>query len=550
MQDGVKITTPEDKTRKMQPVQDTGKSSEDKFPKTTTTTIKSILKRPNEEISVNDQQSTVEESLPLDSLDQTKATISSDGATDSNVEMFDPDDSEQPFASLTDEEKKIIGLTACPSSSDSHSDLAAIKNTDLKSPVSNSSTLLSSYSNTSACINSSENKPGDKTVMSNNEGGINTTDAYKAVKVEQVEGDDSNERVIDTNIKVVEERGETSVDSRLDCIGEKQDLTVTNKKSSKSDKSRKRKSVPLQISDEGCQDKTPLLDVTAKKRKSQQLPCHANCSIDSPPVKSEEGSKAIKKNEGSINQETTLQQFFMSTSKSTKSDHSRKSMLDNSSQHLKTHKAVFESPVKLEEKSPVKKLMKESVHHQPKKKHNLCETEINFFGPTKKALKTNKVEKQKKSKEKVMPVKALKLHKTERKGTDKSDSIQKTKPKTTTSITILSSDESDMSSVDNLDLNAEEHNSLKRIWDDFELPVQNDSFLEEDSQSPAKNQTHELPRKRLPSTSKETNAEKQPSLVNALGLGKKQRVAHTSSHVSKVTVVFCVCEQTFSESSA
>lgn len=543
MQDGVKITTPEDKTRKTQPVQDTGKSNEDKFQTTTTTTVKGILKRPNEEISVNDQQSTVEESLPLDSLDQMKATISSDGATDSNVEMFDPDDSEQPFASLTDEEKKIIGLTACPSSSDSHSDLAAIKNTDLKSPVSNSSTLLSSYSNTSACIKSSENKPGDKTVTSNNEGDINTTDAYKAVKVEQVEGDDSNERVIDTNVKVVEERGDSrmSVDSGLDCIGERHDLTVTNDKSSKSDKSRKRKSVPLQISDEGCRDKTPLLDVTAKKRKSQQLPCHANCSIDSPPMKSEEGSKAIKKNEGCINQETTLQQFFMSASKSIKTDHSRKSMLDNSSQHLKPQKPVFDSPVKLEEKSAVKKLTKESVHHQPKKKHNLCETEINFFGPTKKALKTDKVEKQKKSKEKAMPVKTLKSHKTERKGTDKSDSIRKTKPKTTTPITILSSDESDMSSADNLDLNAEEHNSLKRIWDDFELPVQNDvSFLEEDSQSPVKNQTHELPRMRLPSTSKETSAEKQPSLVNALGLGKKQRVAHTSSHVSKVTVVFCV----------
>ena len=122
MQDAVKISTSEDKTRKLQPAQDTGNSNEDKFPTTTTTAIKGILKRSNEEISGYDQQSTVEESLPVDSLDQKKATISSDGATDSNVEMFDPDDSEQPFASLTDEEKKIIGLTGCPPSSNSHSD--------------------------------------------------------------------------------------------------------------------------------------------------------------------------------------------------------------------------------------------------------------------------------------------------------------------------------------------------------------------------------------------------------------------------------------------
>lgn len=542
MQDADKTSTPENKTSKLQPAQETGNSNDDKLPSNTTTAIKGILKRPNEEMTVIDQQSTVEESLPKDNLEQTKATVTSDVTTDSNVEMFDPDDSEQPFASLTDEEKKIIGLTACPPSGESRSNLAALKNTDLKSQVSNSSTLLSLYSNTSTCIKSSENNTEDKPVSSYNEGDIKPADAYKAVKVEQVEEDDSNERVIDNNVKVKEERGEMSIDSRLDCFGESHDLAVTKEKSNKSDKSRKRKSVPLQISDDGCRDKTLLLDVTTKKRKSQQLPCHANCSIDSLPMKSEEGCKAINKDEGCVNQEATLQQFFTSASKSAKSDNSRKSILNNSSQHLKAHKAAFDSPVKLEEKSTIKKSMKESVHHQPKKKHNLCETEINFFGPTKKALKTDKEEKQKKSKEKVIPVKTLKAHKTEKKGTDKSKSVRKIEPKINTPIHILSSDESDMSSADNLDMNAEEHCSLKRIWDDFELPIQNDSILEEDSQSPVKNQAHELPGKRMPSTSKETSVEKQPSMANALGLGKKQRVAHTSSHVSRV--VFSVCRQT------
>lgn len=534
-------STPEDKTIKLQLAEDSSNSKEDKFPKNTTTAIKGILKRPNEETAVNDQQLASGESLPIDNLDQTKATVSSDVTTDSNVEMSDPDDAEQAFASLTDEEKKIIGLPVCLPSGNIQSNLAASQNSDLGSLVSSSSTLLSSSSDSSTCKMSSDNNTGDQVVMSHNEGDIDTTDVHREVKVEQIEEDDSSEIVIDKNVQAVEERDEMSVDSRLNCFGESHDFTVTNEKSRKSDKSRKRKSVPLQISDEGCQDKTPLVDVTTKKRKSQQLPCRANCSVDSLPIKSEEGSKTVKMNEGCINRENALKQFFMSTPKSSKSDHSRKSMLNDSSEESKAHKAVFGSPVKLEEKSPVKKSMKESLHHQPKKKHNLSETEINFFGPTKKAPKTEKAEKHKKSKEKAMPVKTLKAHKTDRKATDQSDSIRKTKPKISiaTGITILSSDESDMSSSDNLDLDAAENNSLKRIWDDFELPVQNDSFLEEDSKSPVKQQTQELPRKVLPSTSKEISTEKQPSLANALGLGKKQRVAHTSSQVSRMA--FCVC---------
>lgn len=532
MRDAEKSNAPEDKTRKLQPAQETGKSNENKL-LTNTAAIKGILKRPNEEISVDDQQSTVAE----DNLDQTENTITSNVITDSNVEMFDADDSEQPFPSLTDEEKKIIGLTACPASGESRS--------DLKSPLSNSSTL-SSCNNTSACIKSLGSNSSDKAVkLSYHEGDIKTTDAYMAIKVEEVEEDNSIERIIDSNVKVKEESAEMSVDSRPDCVGKSHCLAVTNEKSSKSDKSRKRKSVPLQISDEGCRDKTLLLGTTTKKRKSLQLPFFANnCSIDPLPVKSEEGSKAAKKNEGCINEETALQQFFMSTSKSTKSDHPKKSVLSISSQPLKVHKAVVHSPVKSEEKSPIKKSTKESVHHQPKRKHNLCETEINFFGPTKKALKTDKGEKQKKSNEKVSPVKTVKAHKREKKGTDKSKSIQKTEPKitTVTPITVFSSDESDMSSADNLDMNTEEHGLLKRIWDDFELPAQNDSFLEEDSQSPVKKQMHELPRKRILSTSKEASADKKPSMANALGLGKKQRIAHTSSHVSRA--VFGVCMQT------
>lgn len=469
----------------------------------------------------------------MDSLDQRKATTSLDVTTESNVEMFELDDTEQPFASLTDEEKKIIGLTAFPPSGNSQSDLAAIKDTDLKSPVSNSSTISSTHGHISASTKSSENNAEDKGVMSSNQGDINTTDAHKVVKVEQLEVDGSNEGLTDTIAKAVNEIDEMPVKSKHDCTSEKHNITDTKEKSGKSDKSRKRKSVQLQISSEGCQDKTPLIDVIAtKKRKSQQLPCVASCTYDSSAVKIEEGSKAIERNESSINQETALQQFFMSTSKSPKgTKHSGKAMPNSVSPDIKKRKAVFDSPAKLKEKSPIKNLTKEMVYHIPKKKV-VSETEINFFSLSKKAQRTDKAEKPKKDKEKTTPVKILKP-KIERRRLEKNKSLQKTEPKTTTPITILSSDDSDMCSQDNWDSSTEEHNSLKKIWDDFELP-QNDDVLEEDFQSPVKNQVQDLPRKRVPSTSKETGTEKQPSLVNALGLGKKQRVAHSSSHVSKL----------------
>lgn len=38
-------------------------------------------------------------------------------------------------------------------------------------------------------------------------------------------------------------------------------------------------------------------------------------------------------------------------------------------------------------------------------------------------------------------------------------------------IIVFLSDESDMFSVDNLDMNIEEYGLFKRIWDDFELLV-------------------------------------------------------------------------------
>lgn len=541
----------------------TSYSNEEKYTTsatTTTTTIKSILKKTNEEISVDNQLSSVEESVH--NLDQKQAIASSHVTNNSSlIETFDADDTEQPFASLTDEEMKIIGLTACPSSVNSHdSDLTAVERTDLKkSPVSNSS----SHSNTSASTKLLETDADEyKGAVSSNHGDINTTDAHKEAKMEQVKMGGSNEKLLDTNYKGVEDADGMQVDSGLDCVGEKHNLTITKERSGKSDvKSRKRKSVQLQTSAEGSQDKTRLLHVVAKKRKSQQLPSGTTCSShDLHAVKIEEDNKVIKKNESGTNQDTTLHQFFMSTSKSLEeSDHSRKSMLSSSSEDIKRHKAVFGSPVKLKDKSPVKQLTKGNFQIPKKKAIVSAEAEINFFGPKKKAVKIEKTEqqeaeinlfaspnkkviktekteiKQKRSKEKTKTLKASKL---ERRRLEKNKSLRKTEPKTTP-ITIFSSDESDMCSPsNNWGSSTEEDNCLMRIWNDYELP-QNDDMLEEDLESPIKNQTQELPtRRRLSSTSTEYGVEKPHTLVNTLGLGglgKKPRVAHASNQVSKMT---------------
>ena len=529
----VKTTSPEDKAGKLQAAQETGHNNEDKY-STTKTAIKSILKRTNE-------QPSTEKSLPGDSLDQSKTITSSNATKDDNEEMFDVDDTEQPFASLTEEEKKIIGLMACPSNGNGQSNLAVNKSTDSMSPVSDLSAISSTYSHSSASTKSSKNDTGDEGIMSSIQGDIDTHDTLNVVKREQVTISSSqNERLNYINVpNVVDEVDEMPEGSGLCCRSERPNLNETTKeKSNKADKPRKRKSIQLQISDEGCQDKAPLKDIiAAKKRKSQQLPFVTTCSNNSHAVKDEERSKV----ETCINQETTLQQFFMSTSKSPKgAEHSRKVTPSDISPGIKRQKAVSDSPVKLKEKSPIKDLTKESVH-VPKKKLAMTDAEINFFVPSKKAKKSDKVEKPKNDKEKTTPVKTLKP-KIEKKGLERNKILQKTKPKTMVPVTILSSDDSNMCSTDNCDSSVEEQDSLKKIWDDFELP-QNDDVIEEDIliQWPIKNQTQELSRKRMPSTSTDAGTEKQPSLVNALGLGKKQRIAHTSSHVSKVCNVFCTC---------
>ena len=97
----------------------------------------------------------------------------------------------------------------------------------------------------------------------------------------------------------------------------------------------------------------------------------------------------------------------------------------------------------------------------------------------------------------------------------------------------MSSEDSDyMCSPAGGDSSHEENDSLRRIWNNFELP-QDNLVIEKDSQSPVKKQAQESTRKRtLSSVSNDSDVIKQPSMADALGLGKKQRVAHMPSHVS------------------
>lgn len=531
-------TPPEETTRKMEMAKGTSQDNENKYTAPTNTTasaIKGILKRTNEEQSASNQQSSVEESSLMTSLDKTKPVTSCHvlSSNDDSLEISELDDYEQPFASLTDEEKKIIGLTALPSSGDSHDgDFVAVKSTDSKhSSASNHSSHSVSQIDSSVVRKLFDNETEDKAVAKINQIDVNAAESniVKEARVEKIKTYSLNKRL---KAKGVEKTDEKQVVCESDVTDKKQEHTVGKEKSViTGEKPRKRKSVQLQISVEGGEDKKQLLDITAKKRKSQQLPCVTSSPNNCSAFKNEDGGKAIKRNESHTHTEATLHALFLSASKSLEHTvNSRKSILGDSSEDVKKHKAVSDSPVKLKNKLPDKQLTTENAH-APKKKRSLSETEINFFGSAKKTIKTEKLEKQKKSKDKVAPVKTLKPQKIEKRGSEKKKSLQKAALLTTANITI-SSDDSDMCSAADWDSSQEEDDSLKRIWDDFELP-QNDIVMEKDLTSPIKNQTQESPRKRtLPSVSKDSEMDKQPSMADALGLGKKQRVAHTSSHVS------------------
>ena len=511
----IRTTPPEATKRKVETLDSTSPEIENKFTTQTNTASKrGILNRGDEEQNIQDDQLfSVKESLPKTSLDVTEPVTSSHmvSPSDEGMEMseLDRNDCEQPIASLTDEEMKIIGLTTVSSPGCSQT---AVKSTNLgQNSTSNASSCIVSQSNSSVVGGFFENDTEGEGQMKGNLIDVNVTETYiaKEARIAQIKADSLAKRL---KSKAVKEKNDSSLVLESNYIEKKQELTGGKEKFGVTqEKPQRRKSVQLQISVEGDEDTKESLDIPAKKRKSQQLPCATSSSLHSSALKSEDSNKATKRKDSISKQEYKLHELFLSASKSLEHTiHSSKSPMDNDSKDIKKGKA-----------------------NASKRKLSLAETEINFFGPSKRQNKTEKMEKQKKVKEEIAAVKTLKPKKLENRGLEKKNNFQKTKLQTSAKGLTMSSEDSDyMCSPAGGDSSHEENDSLRRIWNNFELP-QDNLVIEKDSQSPVKKQAQESTRKRtLSSVSNDSDVIKQPSMADALGLGKKQRVAHMPSHVS------------------
>ena len=501
----IRTTPPEATKRKVETVDSTSPEIENKFTTQTNTASKrGILNRGDEEQNIQDDQlSSVKESLLKTSLDVTEPVTSSYmvSPSDEGLEMseLDRNDCEQPIASLTDEEMKIIGLTT-------------VSSTNLgQNSTSNASSCIVSQSNSPVVGEFFENDTEGGGQMKSNLIDVNVTENYiaKEARIAQIKADSLAKRL---KSKAVKEKNDSSLVLESNYIEKKQELTGGKEKYDMTqEKPQRRKSVQLQISVEGDEDMKESLDISAKKRKSQQLPCATSSSLHSSALKSEDSNKATKRKDSISKQEYKLHELFLSASKSLEHTiHSSKSPIDNDSKDIKKGKA-----------------------NASKRKLSLAETEINFFGPSKRQNKTEKMEKQKKVKEEIAAVKTLKPKKLENRGLEKKNNFQKTKLQTSAKGLTMSSEDSDyMCSPAGGDSSHEENDSLRRIWNNFELP-QDNLVIEKNSQSPVKKQAQESTRKRtLSSVSNDSDMIKQPSMADALGLGKKQRVAHMPSHVS------------------
>ena len=502
---------------------------EDQHKITTTATVKGILKRPHKDAS---NHSNLDDSLSVSQ--GTTATVANiELVTNSlitetegnNTERFDSEDTEQSFAPLTDEEKQIIGLMSHPPTE--NNDLCTGKSSDAKiTTVSNATNASSSKLPTPVPTNMANENEG---IVSSEQADVNTADTYKETQVVEVKNGSSGDSLICFDVQK-NTTNKMPIDSGQECTGQTNDHIVGKEEAGRS-LSKKRKSVKL---------KTPGMDVTSRKRrKSQSLPCVADSFPTSSLekcVKEDTEIKILKGNEDSIKRETTLHQFFKSSSKLLEEiDCSMKKPSlgdDNTPRERKAHispkkeKPVLDKAVSLKQKTPIKKLPEENADALMRKT-NIAETEINFFGPTKKASKSNKVEKEKKSKGTTPPVKTSKATKTEARGLGKSKDLKR---KFSKGITILLSDDSDTFSGPNFESSSEEDSHLKRIWDDFE--PQTDSMVSKDSPSPLKTHSQSSSGKMMsPVAALTTDSGKQTSLANTLGLGKKQRVAHTANHV-------------------
>ena len=511
----------------------------------TTTAIKSILKKSGEEIT---KQSNHRDS-PRPKQGKNTSMADSVRTEQSSTESFD--DMEQPVASLTDEEKQIIGLMLHPPSISSDSGSG-------RSPETKNSLVADSSSPSSSnnCISALTNK-GSKDVVACSEKAMNVnlhvTDTSNDVQIKvEISKDTTNKALV----KKEEMEVEMHVDSSSTLMAEKHDVAISGENANanieeKTDKIlKRRKSVPLKTSTTTkittkpsavqCQDKTSLSDVVSKKKKSLQLTCITDGSVSAGPSKDSKKVKesAILKGSEVCNKErpsTALDEFLKSASKSFQEIEcsSKMSLIGKVTPVLevpyvipKKKKPTDGSAKTLKRKISVKE---DSVETSPvAKKKVISEAEINFFG-SKKEQKGSKAERPKKIKEMLYPVKTGRAAKVETGSLDKRKDLKR---KFSKGVTILISDDSDALSTANADSSSEEDSHLKQIWDEYD-PEPDFALVEE---SPVKSQTQtvtEVQRKKTyAAAAAATASEEKPSMADTLGFGKKQRVAHTANHVS------------------
>ena len=510
----------------------------------TTTSIKSILKKSGEEIT---RQSNHRDS-PRPKQGKNTSMSDSVRTEQSSTESFD--DMEQPVASLTDEEKQIIGLMMHPPSISSDSGSGRSPETK-NSPVADSSCPSSSNN----CISALTNK-GNKDVACSEKAmnvNLHVTDTSNDVQIKvEISKDTTNKALV----KKEEMEVEMHVDSSSTLMAEKHDVAISGENANanieeKTDKIlKRRKSVPLKTSTTTkiitkpsavqCQDKTSLSDVVSKKKKSLQLTCITDGSVSAGPSKDSKKVKesAILKGSEVCNKErpsTALDEFLKSASKSFQEIEcsTKMSVIGKDTPVLevpyvipKKKKPTDGSAKTLKRKISVKE---DSVETSPvAKKKVISEAEINFFG-SKKEQKGSKAERPKKIKEMLYSVKTGRAAKVETGSLDKRKDLKR---KFSKGVTILISDDSDALSTANADSSSEEDSHLKQIWDEYD-PEPDFALVEE---SPVKSQTQtvtEVQRKKThAAAAAATASEEKPSMADTLGFGKKQRVAHTANHVS------------------
>ncbi|XP_015779913.1 PREDICTED: uncharacterized protein LOC107357784 [Acropora digitifera] len=494
---------------------------------TKTTEIKGILKRQTDKgnegsISEDSANSLATKSVESKSLE----------ANEKNTEEFESDDTDQPIASLTEEEKQIIGLfshTVCGSDG-----LCEDKSSDVRCTTSVEDACDDDSSvNRNATLIKDANVSSVNTSVSTNVTGIDDCDdvtsrdkSEQDIKPEPVE---VNCCASPDNNTIYSEAQESMIEELKTTSGQG-DMSQTNDELSNSEERdklffpKRRKSIQL---------KTPLIDSSAKKRKSQQLLCVSDPSSVKPGLKSEKESNKFDKilgNEDAVKCKSTLNQFLESKPKLWEKV---KNMSTEEADSV-NEEGLFSSPPKklkldqsdgspLKKKSPLKDL-------SAKKKPNLAEAEINFFDSPKKTSKGRKLEKSN-NKEKRLSVRTTKVINHEPKGKD-------FKRKFAKGVTILMSDESDTLSPANCQSSSEEESHLKRIWDDFEPKIDIPEYEPEPLPTRKTQAVDSTARKVLQTTvpgAQPVDVKKQSSVVNTLGLGKKQRVAHTANHLPRRT---------------